>query len=451
MRQKFALALTVSSLCLLTAPAFAQEEQAEKPQDQTDQQAPAKISPEAYLEVLLNKITADPSNLKLNFEYASLARKMGLLDEAVSAYERMLIHKPDLPRVKLDLALAYMQLKDFARAETLFNEVLDGNPPVTVRQNINNMLARIGAAQKRHQLTGSIGFGYASDSNASAAPNSGTVSVFDVLVPVGAGGGEDADESIFATASVNHSYTFNQKKGYTWDTSLSVYKTEQMSIDTLDLTVYNVKTGPTYTVNNSTKVGFEGAYSDIKLAHQDYLEISSLQADVEKVIHPKVKVSAYGKMENRDFTNSRTTTTYEDKDGKAREFGATALVAATPKDIFNISLAHRREDTQTLYNDNVQKSVTLAYTRVLPKDMFFNASWQSKNSQYKGVDILVSPTIVRKDNARTISALLGKKFKGDWTVSANYQHAEADSNLVNYEYENEKILLSATKQFSHSW
>ncbi len=451
MRQKFALALTVSSLCLLAAPTFAQEKQAEKPQDQKTQKASAKIPPAAYLEILLKKITEDPSNLKLNFEYATLAKKMGLLDEAISAYERMLIHKPDLPRVKLDLALAYMQLKDFSRAEKLFNEVLEGNPPEAVKQNISAMLARIGAAQKRHKLTGSLGFGYASDSNASAAPNSGTVSVFDVLVPVGDGGGEDADESIFTTASVNHSYTFNHQKGYTWDTSLSVYKTEQMSIDTLDLTVYNVKTGPTYTLGQGTKVGFEGAYSDIKLAHQDYLEISSLQADVEKVLHPKVKVSAYGKVENRDFTNSRTTTTYEDKDGKAREFGGTALVAATPKDIFNVSLTHRREDTQTLYNDNTQQTLSVAYTRVLPKDMFFNASWKAKNIQYKVVDILVSPTVVRKDHTRTVSALLGKKFKGDWTISVNYQHAEADSNLVNYEYENEKILLSATKQFSHSW
>ncbi len=450
LRQKLALTFIVSTLCLMGTVAFTQEEKPkQQPQTESEQK---KISPAEHLDALLQKIAQDPSNLKLNFEYASLAKKMGLLDEAVSAYERMLIHKPDLPRVKLDLALTYMHMKDFTRAEKLFNEVLEGGPPEAVQKNVNAMLTRIGAARKRHKLTGSLSFGYASDSNASAAPNSGTVSVFDVIVPVGNGSGEDADESIFSSTSVNHSYTFNHQKGYTWDSAFSFYKTEQMSIDGLDLTVFNYKTGPSYSFpKHGAKLKFEGAYSDIKLAHQDYLEITSLQTSAEKILHPKIKVSTYAKAENRDFTNSRTTTTYEDKDGKAREFGFTVLAAATPKDIFNFSAIHRREDTQTLYNDNIQKSFNLTYTRVLPADMFFNAGWKMKKSQYKGVDILVSPTVVRADTSRTLSALFGKKFKGNWTVSASYQHAEADSNLVNYEYENEKVLFNVTKQFGTSW
>lgn len=449
MRKTVATILATLALVSMSSAPFAQN--TPTPQG-TQKQAPSQEQVKAYLDTLLQKIAQEPDNLQLNFEYATLARRAGLYDEAAAAYERMLIQKPDLPRVKLDLALTYMHMKNYTRAEALFEDVLKTNPPETVQNNINNMLAQIGAAQKNHRLTGNIGFGYSSDSNANASSNSGNVLVFDVLVPVGAGGGEDADETIFSTASVNHSYTFNHQKGYSWDSSFSAYKTEQMSLDSLDLTVFNYKTGPTFTLpNKKTKLKFEAAYSNINLAHQKYLQVASLQTGFETVLHPKVKLSGYAKIENRDFTNSRTVTTYEDKDGKAREFNINALTIATPKDIVNLGVTHRREDTNTLYNNNTQNSLQVAYTRILPKNMFLNTSYTAKNTQYKGVDVLVSPTIVRKDHTRTLSALIGKKFEGNWTVSANYQYIEATSNLVNYEYENEKIMLSASKQFGTTW
>ena len=64
-------------------------------------------------------------------------KRLALLDEAIAAFRSILIHRPDLVRVRLELALAFYLKEEDALARGHFDRVLVGQPPEVLVANIN--------------------------------------------------------------------------------------------------------------------------------------------------------------------------------------------------------------------------------------------------------------------------------------------------------------------------
>ena len=101
-------------------------------------------------------------------------RRDDLLDEAIAVFLRMLVDRPDLVRVRLELARAFfLKGKDplarlrgaDALAREHFERVLAGNPPAGVALNVNRFLAQIRA---RKDWSAGVGVALAPDSNLAA-------------------------------------------------------------------------------------------------------------------------------------------------------------------------------------------------------------------------------------------------------------------------------------------
>ena len=68
------------------------------------------MSPSAQAQVTYQQILANPDDLKLNLEYARQAVASGRLQEAASALERLLLHRPNWDAVRLFYALVLYRL-----------------------------------------------------------------------------------------------------------------------------------------------------------------------------------------------------------------------------------------------------------------------------------------------------------------------------------------------------
>ena len=89
-----------------------------------------------------------------------------LLDEAIAAFRSMLIDRPELVRVRLELALAFFFKGEDDLSRTHFEHVLAGNPPAAVVANVRRFLAEI-RARRRWSLH--AGFALAPDTNIGAS------------------------------------------------------------------------------------------------------------------------------------------------------------------------------------------------------------------------------------------------------------------------------------------
>ncbi len=93
------------------------------------------------------------------------ARREALLDEAIGVFHAMLISRPELIRVRLELARAFFLKGEDRLARRHFEQVLAGKPPSGVALNVNRFLNRI-RARKRWSLR--LGMALAPDTNIGA-------------------------------------------------------------------------------------------------------------------------------------------------------------------------------------------------------------------------------------------------------------------------------------------
>ena len=105
------------------------------------------------------------------------ARRDALLDEAIAAFHAMLVSRPELIRVRLELARAFFLKGEDKLARRHFEQVLAGKPPAGVALNVNRFLAQI-RARKRWSLR--LGMAIAPDTNIGAGSDERII-----YIPVG--------------------------------------------------------------------------------------------------------------------------------------------------------------------------------------------------------------------------------------------------------------------------
>ncbi len=89
-------------------------------------------------------------------------RRDTLLDEAIAAFRAMLVRRPDIVRVRLELARAFFLKREDSLAREHFERVLAGKPPPAVVANVNRYL---GAIRARKRWSVRVGMALAPDSN----------------------------------------------------------------------------------------------------------------------------------------------------------------------------------------------------------------------------------------------------------------------------------------------
>ncbi len=295
---------------------------------------------------------------------------------------------------------------------------------------------------------GSAVVGINSDSNANSVADSGAVDVFGVSVPLDQSSGRAADEQMFSAVNATYTRILPGTKRHSITAAATGYKTWQASLHNLDLTVKSIKVGPTFNLPEyKANWGFDVTYSDINLGGYDYLNNTSFTVRGEKALGPRASLTASFTRERRRFKNSPASSTYEDRNGRAHEGKIGITAAFSPKDMLTATLNIRRESTKTRYNDNRQAGITLGYTHLFEKGWFINVLLNRKRTRYGGADPLVNSDVIRHDNERSMTITLGKRINDKLTATCGYQYKNINSNLQNYEYENERVSASMSYSF----
>lgn len=125
-------------------------------------------------DVLANELRDRYEGLpRFDLYYGLVLMQKAEYEEAIFAFERVLIFVPDQHRARLELGRAYYQLGNYARARSALEQVLLADPPSNVRRNVNTLLALITEEEARSQIQtefgGSVEAGW--DSNANGGSN----------------------------------------------------------------------------------------------------------------------------------------------------------------------------------------------------------------------------------------------------------------------------------------
>ncbi len=134
---------------------------------------------EAERRALFQKIQDNPADMDASFAYAVLSTRLGDYEAAIATYERMLVQRPETPRLQLELAALYFRLGAYAPARLLFDKVREraDTPPEVLRKVESYMVVVDAKAKDLGGFSGRVNIGARYDDNANAAPDANTISL----------------------------------------------------------------------------------------------------------------------------------------------------------------------------------------------------------------------------------------------------------------------------------
>ncbi|MPQ77236.1 tetratricopeptide repeat protein [Hydrogenovibrio sp. JE_KL2] len=178
---------------------------------------------EKAYEAFLILADSDYTNVDYNYYLARSAFFVKEYNEAISAYERILIQYPNNARSKLELGRLYYEMHRYTEARKYLNEVLKTDAPQAVKNNIRYYLAgmdqdgeRLALNTVRATLLGSVFY----DSNLNYSPESDEMILPSGSLKSAADIGAWGSEQMLV---LNHRYENPNKQSYAWLNDFVLY------------------------------------------------------------------------------------------------------------------------------------------------------------------------------------------------------------------------------------
>jgi len=213
-----------------------------------------------YIECIEEARKSDFSKVYTHFYWALCADKEGLNDEAVTAYERVLILDEDHLKATISLARLYnkLDMPDLAKELLVNVRASDLSPSAQ-----NTLLALLNESKDLSELRLRVNMDLGYDSNVNISPGD------NLLIS-----GSEAQESLFSQVSMQASYLYDLEDKDEWylKTEASLYHKNNFSQHLYD--ILNLKL--------SAAAGYKGEFYTLELPvfyeRINYLDVDLLQA-----------------------------------------------------------------------------------------------------------------------------------------------------------------------------
>ena len=361
-----------------------------------------------------------------------------LLDASVTAFRIMLIERPDLVRVRLELARAFFYQGEDALAREHFERVLAGDLPPAIVANVRQFLAQI-RAKRRWRIY--FGAAIAPDSNIGSGSEAEFIEIFGLPFR------RDADD--LTTSGVGLSTWFGGEYQHPLGDRFrlraggDVSRREYASSE-FDQTSLSVHLGPRWFAGPLTEVSFLGSANRRLVAStSDYDELG-IRVEASRRMSSRVVGDARVSWHDRRYrTGGRL-------DGPVRDLSVGANWVLTPALRMNGRLGYSNERPERVSNRNATRWFRVGAQWALPRGFSLGGRAQIRWTDYDGVQF--PPTIDgldREDRTRTLSASVHHRrftlygFSPKLTVTNETRSTNAQA----LDYRRNRAEVSFTRQF----
>jgi hypothetical protein len=111
----------------------------------------------AQKQVLLRRMLQSPSNAEVILAYVKVAAQVGDNEAAASALERLLLFKPNMPQLELELGAVYFRMGSFELARSYLEKAKADNPPPDLQPWIERYLSEIPRLERAQRVSANVG------------------------------------------------------------------------------------------------------------------------------------------------------------------------------------------------------------------------------------------------------------------------------------------------------
>ncbi len=191
-------------------------------------------------------------NILINYYLGRSAFQLKKYEFAVSAYDRILIQKPENHRVRVELGQTYLHMGLWAQALEEFTKVSGASLPRQVEQRVQKTIEILKNKQKKSIFTIYSLFAMIYDSNINNSSNIGTFDIYspnlDSNITVSNSAKEESAMIYQAVGSFNYKYKLSDE--LILDNNLSSINLKYANHKEKDVNIVSLNTGPMYYTKN---------------------------------------------------------------------------------------------------------------------------------------------------------------------------------------------------------
>ena len=361
-----------------------------------------------------------------------------LLGEAVAAFRAILVERPGLTRVRLELARAFFLKGEDGLAREHFERVLAGRPNPAVAANVRGLLDEMRA---RRRWSAHFGMALASDSNPGAASEDDTIHLFGLPFRRGEDAGPKPGLGVSAWGGAEYRHPMGERHRLRVGGDFSRAEHGEKAFDRTFLSVH---AGPHWLAGPDTEFALLASARRHRAAGKAHSQETGLRFELEHRLSRRLTAQARASRHRRVHAR--------DKAFHGPVAAASLGIAwlATPELRFDALLGRARERARSERWRNTTRRARLGVTAALPMGFTAGGGAEWRRTGYDGRWWLLTPDNVRrKDRTRVLSVSL---FHRDFTIQGfsprlTLAREARTSNAQLHDYRRTRADLGFVRQF----
>ena len=361
-----------------------------------------------------------------------------LLDEAIASLHTMLIDRPGLVRVRLELARAFFLKGEDSLARGHFERVLAGRPPAPVVANVQRFLAEIRA---RRRWTMYLGAAMSPDSNIGGASDEQIIYINDLPFR------RDAEElttsgigvSVWTGGEYQHPLGDRLRLRLGGDLSRQDYGGRKF-----DQTFVSAHIGPRWLVDKDTDVSLVASARRRWTGTAPSYDDLGVRVEAGRRLTPRIRVSGRASWYHRDYL------TRDFLDGPILDFTLGGSWVILPILRADGAAGYARERPKSERWRNASRWLRLGASVALPLGFTVGGSGELRWTNYEGNWFpFTRDGVPREDRTRILRATVHNRaftlfgFSPQLVVT----NEARDTNAQLYDYKRTRAELRAVRQF----
>ncbi|MEL7463957.1 MAG: hypothetical protein AAFN79_07810 [Pseudomonadota bacterium] len=220
---------------------------------QANAQAASEIDAlRAEQSAVFQEMFAAPDNVDLMLEYALISVRLKDYEAAITTLERILIYRPDFPRVKLELGASYFRIGSYPVARFYFDEVAsDPDAGADLQAKSAEFIEEIDRRTQTTLVTGKVGVALQYTTNANNGPDSADFLLNDLVFRSTTPGiGDQDDVGVTLTGQLSIINDLGTATGDEWRTDFVALSTSYFDVSEGNIAAIVARTGPRLSVDD---------------------------------------------------------------------------------------------------------------------------------------------------------------------------------------------------------
>ena len=366
------------------------------------------------------------------------AEKIALLDEAIAALHSILVHRPGLVRVRLELALAFFLKEEDGLARQHFERVLAGRPTRAVAANVNRFLRVI---RDRRRWSGYFGFSIAPDSNVNSASDAKYIYIYGLPFRRNEASRATSGTGVVAWGGGEYRYPL---AGPLRLRSAADFAHREYSGKDFDQTFVAGRAGPHWTMSRNTELSLLASADQRWLAGARSSHDFGVLVEAKHRFMPRLRANGQASWHQRYHHVSKL------RDGPLTAFSLGVTYIFLPTVQLRTLAGYSRQKTKSLPSRNAVFWTQLGTTVALPAGFTLGGSIEMRWTDFKGRWWPFTPDgAARKDRTRVLRASVLNRGLTVYGFSPQliFVNEQRKSNAQLYDLKRNRVEMRIIRQF----